>query len=245
MIRKDSANLGRWEYLIQALILVAVIVLAVNTMTGLSPLTYQILWWTERSFLVVFTIEYIVRIIRAKEWKRYVFSFMGMVDLISILPFWIGILCGSPFIRAFQIFRILRVLKLARYNEAVHLYREALKLSRHELALFGISAGILLFIAGSGIYYFENPAQPKVFSSIPAGLWCAIITLTTVGYGDSVPITDGGRLFTSVILVIGLGIVTIPTAILSSALSTLRKQRHANPHDSSAGPKPNEKDLRD
>jgi voltage-gated potassium channel len=115
------------------------------------------------------------------------------------------------------------VLKLARYSEAVKRFHRAFIIVKEELALFLFIALIVLYLAGVGIYYFENPAQPEAFSSIFHSLWWAVATLTTVGYGDIYPITVGGKLFTFFVLVIGLGVVSVPAGLVASALSKARE----------------------
>jgi voltage-gated potassium channel len=109
--------------------------------------------------------------------------------------------------------------KLVRYNRAIKHFARAISIAKEEILLFFFVTLILIYLSGVGIYYFENEAQPEHFSSIFDSLWWAIITLTTVGYGDVYPITIGGRVFTFFILMIGLGVVAIPTGILSSALT--------------------------
>ena len=121
--------------------------------------------------------------------------------------------------RALRFLRIFRILKLARYNRAINHFFKAIKTAKEEIVLFIIITLILIYFSAIGIYYFENEAQPEHFSSIFDSLWWAIITLTTVGYGDVYPITIGGKVFTFLILLIGLGIVAIPTGIISSALT--------------------------
>jgi voltage-gated potassium channel len=97
-------------------------------------------------------------------------------------------------------------------------------MSKEEIVLFLVTASILFYLAGMGIYYFEHKAQPEVFRSMFDGLWWAVTTLTTVGYGDSYPITAGGKLFTFIILIIGLGIIAVPTGMVASALARARKE---------------------
>tara|TARA_R100000027_G_scaffold5466_2_gene4419 strand:- start:4124 stop:4831 length:708 start_codon:yes stop_codon:yes gene_type:complete len=224
MSRKPSSDLGRWEYAVQALIFIAVVQMSVETIPGLGEPAYRFLFWLEQVVLVLFTIEYIVRLVRADNWRKYAFSFFGIIDLLAILPSWIGLGFDSRIIRSFRTLRLLRVLKLVRYNEAIQRYHRALIIAKDELILFGMAAGIVLFLTGSGIYYFENQAQPETFSSIPESLWWALITLTTVGYGDAYPITVGGKIFTFFVVTVGLGIVAVPTALLASALSQARNE---------------------
>ena len=113
--------------------------------------------------------------------------------------------------------------KLTRYSSAMNRFRMALRFAREEIILFFLFTLILLFVAAIGIYYFENPAQPDVYSSIFDSLWWSVTTLTTVGYGDMYPITAGGRLFTFVVLMIGLGVIAVPTGMLATALAQARQ----------------------
>ena len=101
--------------------------------------------------------------------------------------------------------------------------RLALKLIKEELVLFLALSGIILYLAAVGIYYFENPAQPDVFKSVFHSFWWAVVTLTTVGYGDMAPITAGGRVFTVIVLTVGLGLVSVPTGLMASAMSKARE----------------------
>src|SRR5699024_1017221 len=112
-----------------------------------------------------------------------------------------------------------RAFKLVRYNKALNRFKQAWWLIREEVILFFIVTTIFLFLASAGIYYFENAVQPEKFSSIFSSAWWAVVTLTTVGYGDVYPITAGGKIFTFFILMIGVGIVTIPAGLVASALN--------------------------
>lgn len=142
----------------------------------------------------------------------------------AILPFYLGLVVDLRSLRVLRFLRLLRILKLTRYSQAWQRFHRALIISREELILFATTALILIYLAAVGIYYFEHEAQPEVFASMFDGLWWAVATLTTVGYGDSYPITAGGRFFTFVILVIGLGIVALPSGIVASALAKARAE---------------------
>ena len=131
----------------------------------------------------------------------------------------------------FRLLRLVRILKLLKYNEAVKRFNRALKIAKEELTLFGFVAGILLYLSAVGIYYFENEAQPEQFKSVFHSLWWAITTLTTVGYGDIYPITTGGRVFTFFVLTVGLGVIAVPTGILASALSQARQEETGTPEN--------------
>ncbi len=127
-------------------------------------------------------------------------------------------------IRAIRMLRLFRILKLARYSSAARRYHRAFLISREELILFACASLIAIFLSSVGIYYFENRVQPEAFASVFHSLWWAVITLTTVGYGDMVPVTIGGRIFTFLILIIGIGFVAVPTGLISSALTKARRE---------------------
>ena len=158
----------------------------------------------------------------ARKPLNYICSFFGIVDLLAIAPFYLTTGLDLRSIRAFRLLRLFQILKLVRYSRAIQRIHLAFKRCREELILFACTSMILLYLSAVGIYYFENPAQPEVFSSVYHCLWWAVSTLTTVGYGDIVPITVAGKIFTTVILLIGIGVIAVPTALISSALSAAR-----------------------
>src|SRR5699024_2545893 len=156
-----------------------------------------------------------------------IFSFYGIIDLLAILPFYLSTTTDLRSLRAFRISRISIAFKLVRYNSAINRFIQAWKLIKEEVILFLIVTAIFLYLASAGIYYFENPARPEIFSSIFTSGWWSVVTLTTVGYGDIYPITTGGKLFTFFILMIGVGIVTIPAGLVASALTKAREMEEA------------------
>lgn len=219
-IEFNDNKLSRWfGFFIQALILISLITFSVETLPNLKPQTRTILRAIEIFCVVVFTIEYILRIYVADSKPRFIFSFFGLIDLVAILPFYLSFGIDLRSLRALRFLRLFRVLKLVRYNKAMNHFVRAIKTAKEEILLFIFITLMLIYFSAVGIYYFENQAQPEHFTSIFDSLWWAIITLTTVGYGDVYPITVGGKVFTFIILMIGLGIVAIPTGIISSALT--------------------------
>ncbi|MFS4415804.1 ion transporter [Maribacter sp. 2307ULW6-5] len=226
VIEETDTRAGRiFDLGIQALIIFSILVYSIGTLPSLSEKWMRILNIVDIVCYVVFTIEYFGRIYIAKNKLKYIFSFYGIIDLIAILPFLFARQFDLRAIRALRVFRLISALKISKYNDSLRRFTIALKIIQPELVLFFIITGIFLFLSSAGIYYFEHAAQPESFASIFHSLWWAIITLTTVGYGDVYPITVGGRIFTFFILLLGLGIITIPTGLIASALSTARNMQ--------------------
>ncbi len=226
IVDENSTFAGKtFDITIQTLIVLSLATLSVASFPDLSPSNEQKLQWLELFFIAVFSAEYLLRIITADNKLKYIFSFFGIIDLLAILPFYLT--QGSDLI-ALRALRLLLLFKLFRYNAALHRYRYAFILMKDELVLFSGLMLIILYIAAAGIWYFEHAAQPDHFKSILHSLWWAIVTLTTVGYGDVYPITIGGKIFTFILLMIGLGIVAVPTGLLASALATARAEDKQN-----------------
>ena len=220
IVEINDNKLSRFfSFFIQALILLSIITFSVETIPDLKPQTKIILQSIELFCVIIFSLEYILRIYVADNKLRFIFSFYGLIDLLAILPFYMSFGVDLRSLRALRFLRLFRVLKLVRYNRAMNHFTRAITSAKEEILLFVFITLILIYFSAVGIYYFENQAQPEHFSSIFDSLWWSIITLTTVGYGDVYPITVGGKVFTFFILMIGLGIVAIPTGIISSALT--------------------------
>ncbi len=216
-----------FTFTIQALIVFSLISFSLSTLPNLSENTVALLRTLEILTIAIFTIEYLLRILAAEKKLNFVFSFFGLVDLAAILPFYIAIGFDIRSIRIFRLLRLVRILKLLKYSKAIARFQRALIISKEELILFGLVASIMLFLSAVGIYHFENPAQPELFKSVFHCLWWAVTTLTTVGYGDMSPITTGGKIFTFVVLTIGLGVVAVPTGLVAAALTEARNEDKA------------------
>ena len=214
----DNRLSKTFAFFIQFLILLSIVTFSVETIPDLSSKTIKTLHLIELISVIIFTAEYILRIYVADSKPKFIFSFFGIIDLLAILPFYLSFGIDLRSLRALRFVRLFRLFKLARYNRAIKEFTSAVKVAKEQIVLFMFITFILIYLSAVGIYYFESEAQPEHFASIFDSLWWAIITLTTVGYGDVYPITVGGRVFTFCILLIGLGIVAIPTGIISSAL---------------------------
>lgn len=192
--------------------------------------------------VIVFTVEYVLRIWTADlipEYSKpvrgkikYVLSPLAVIDLLAILPFYLPFVgIDLRLLRVLRIFRIFRLFKIARYVKALSFINHVFSRKKEELIISLIFTLFLLLISSTLMYYVENEAQPEAFSSIPETMWWGIATLTTVGYGDVYPITPLGHLLGGVIAVIGIGLFALPAGILASGFSeeiSSRKQQDEN-----------------
>jgi voltage-gated potassium channel len=224
IVETTDTPAGRaFDLAVQFLIVVSLISFSIETLPDRPASTRVVLGHIETFCVLVFTAEYILRFSVSSNRLGFVRSFFGIIDLLAILPFYLASGLDLRAVRAFRLLRLFRILKLARYSKAMHRFHVALKLAKEELVLFLVMSGIVLYLAAVGIYYFENSAQPEAFKSIFHSLWWAVVTLTTVGYGDIYPITAGGKAFTFVVLLVGLGLVSVPAGLVASALSKARE----------------------
>jgi voltage-gated potassium channel len=229
IIEDNTSQKGKiFDYFIQVLIFLSLAAFTVETLPNNSVDIVNILNNFELICVIIFSVEYILRIFVSKNPFKYIFSFYGIIDFLAIFPFYLRGTFDLRALRAFRIFRIFRALKLIRYNKALNRFHIATKIVKEEIILFLIITFIFIFLASAGIYFFENKAQPEIFASVIHSAWWAVVTLTTVGYGDVYPITIGGKIFTFFILLIGVGIVTIPAGLVASALSKAREIEEDN-----------------
>ncbi|MEX0609398.1 MAG: ion transporter [Balneolaceae bacterium] len=219
VIESSDTKSGKiFDLTIQFLIIYSLITFSISTLPNLSEGTLTFLFISQVITVSIFTIEYIFRIFVADKKMSYILSFYGLIDLLAILPFYLSFAVDLRSLRILRLLRLFRLLKIVRYSNALKRYRIAFKEIKEELVIFFTTTCFLIYISGVGIYYFENNIQPEAFSSIFHSLWWAVATLTTVGYGEIYPITIGGKVFTFIILMIGLGVVAIPAGLLASAL---------------------------
>lgn len=188
--------------------------------------------------VIIFTIEYILRVWSCTHDPRYKHGIKGrlkymsspaaLIDLLAILPFYVHVAVGLDLrvLRILRLLRFFRLFRLTAYTKATKLVMNVFKSRFHELTLAFILTAFLVIIASCMVYFAENPAQPKVFTSIPDTIWWAVVTLTTVGYGDMVPITVLGKVFTVVILLSGVALLALPAGIITSGfIEELRKSK--------------------
>lgn len=186
-------------------------------------------YWTDTIIVYIFTVEYVLRLFTAdflypsnskfKSVCRFVTSPMAIIDLLSVAPYYLPFFfpCSLTFLRTLRLLRLLRLGKLSRYTEGLQTVALILKAKAQELVASVMVTTMLLFISSLFIYYAEHDAQPEVFRNAFSGLWWAIATLTTIGYGDIYPITVPGKILAATIALLGIGLVAVPASILSGA----------------------------
>ena len=216
IIETDTKHGKVFEVFIQSLIVLSLLSFSFETLPNLGEKHKVLLSSFKFICVVFFSIEYILRVWLTKPSKAYIFSFFGIIDLLAIIPFYFA---SGIDLRSIRIFRLFRILKFFKFSSAMDRLIEAFIAIKNELIIFGVGTIFLIYVSSVGIYYFENPVQPQVFKSVFHSLWWAVTTLTTVGYGDMYPITIGGKVFTTIIVFIGMGMVAVPTGLLASSLS--------------------------
>ncbi|MEM7552249.1 MAG: ion transporter [Bacteroidota bacterium] len=230
-----------FDYFIVVLILINVVAVIAETVPSLKSEYGMGFYVLELTSVIIFTIEYLIRLWTCVEFPkyshpfygrlRYIFSLEALIDLLAIIPFYLPILFAfdSRSVRALRLFRLLRIFKLGRYSEAIGAITGVFRQRREELLITFSFVLILLIIASTFMYFIENEAQPEAFVSIPATMWWGVATLTTVGYGDIYPVTALGKLLGAFIAILGIGVFALPAGIIAtgfeSELASLKKAK--------------------
>lgn len=226
------------------LILLSVGVVILDSVESIHAVAGRWFYLIEWVFTLVFTLEYAVRLAVLKRPWRYATSFYGIVDLLSILPTYLGLYFrgGAELIviRVLRILRIFRILRLAEFVGEAGFLISALVRARRKITLFVVTVVALTTIFGAVMYLVEGPEHG--FTSIPRGIYWAIVTMATVGFGDITPKTPLGQFITSIIIIVGYGIIAVPTGIYTSELIRGRREAQAAgcprcglaPHDAQA-----------
>ena len=215
-----TTKLGhRIELFIQILIIISIINFTVQTLPNINPTYQKVSNSIEVVSVFFFSLEYFLRLLSSKKPFKFIFSFFGIVDLLAILPFYLTLGADLKSLRAVRLFRLLRLLKFLRYGDTLKNLKQSFDNVKKELTLFSAATLLLIYFSSVGIYFFENEAQPDAFSSVFSAMWWSVATLTTVGYGDIYPITTGGKIFSTFIVFIGLGLVAVPTGLIASSLT--------------------------
>ena len=203
------------------LILAAVLVVMLDTVPGISPGLHRALVVAEWIFTALFTVEYGLRLVSVRMPLRYATSFFGTVDLLSVLPSYLSLLLPGAqsmlVIRSLRLLRVFRVLKLARFLREAQALRVALVQSRAKVTVFLTAVLVAVTIVGAAMYLIEGPEHG--FTSMPIAMYWAVVTMTTVGYGDISPVTPAGRVLASVLMVLGYALIIVPTGIVSAEMA--------------------------
>jgi len=217
-----------FDFTILSLIFINVAAVVLETVPSLFARFGTSFRLLEQFIMIIFSVEYLIRIwaiTSASRFKRpvlgrirYIFTPLAIIDLLSILPFYLPLIfpIEAGVLRVLRLFRLLRIFKAARYTRATETLVAALRIRRYELVITMMIMFIMLLFASSLLFLIENEVQPEAFSSIPQAGWWAVQTLTTVGYGDVVPITSLGKVIGSFIALLGIGIFALPSAIMAS-----------------------------
>jgi voltage-gated potassium channel len=231
IIYEADTPAGKWfDIILIFAIIISIILVMLESVHSFDVKYHNFLNTSEWIITILFTIEYIARIISIKKPSTYIFSFYGIIDLLATIPKYLSfIFIGSHALvalRALRLLRVFRILKLARYLGAASTLTSALKASRLKISVFLLSVLVLTIILGTIMYLIEGPKNG--FTSIPYSMYWAIVTLTTVGYGDISPQTPLGQFIASMVMILGYGIIAVPTGIVSSEIAKIDHKPHIN-----------------
>lgn len=215
-----------FDIVLIAFIFVSVTAVLLDSVGAIQSQYGEVLHGLEWFFTIVFTVEYGLRIISVGRPIRYVTSFFGFVDLMAILPTYVSLLIpGSQYllvIRILRVLRVFRVLKLAQYIGEAAMLMQALRASRRKIVVFLFTVSAMVVIIGSMMYIIEG--KENGFTSIPRGIYWAVVTLTTVGYGDISPGTSVGQALASLVMILGYGIIAVPTGIVTVEMAHVKEK---------------------
>ncbi len=238
IIFENDTPAGKFfDVVLMCFIVLSIFFIFAETMVSLNALVRPYLRFFEGLFTLFFTIEYILRLYCAPNAKRYAMSFFGVVDLISILPVYISWIFGPAryfmMIRAFRLIRVFRVFKLFSFLEEGDLLIRSLKDSSRKIIVFFLFVLVLVISIGTLMYMIEGTVPGTTFTDIPNSIYWAIVTLTTVGYGDITPVTSAGRLLSAFVMLLGYTVIAVPTGIVSASIvkeAKIRSTERRCPH---------------
>ncbi|MCB0532974.1 MAG: ion transporter [Lewinellaceae bacterium] len=222
IFKTDTPEGKKFDTILILLIFASVIAVILETISEFHKSNWWIFFILEWLFTLIFTVEYILRLYSARHPVRYATSFFGMVDLLSILPTYISVFfMGTQhllIVRALRLLRIFRIFKMGHFVSEGAVVLSALQASRTKIYVFVSFVVLMAIIIGSLMYMVESPHNPA-FSNIPAGIYWAIVTLTTVGYGDITPLTTFGKFLATLVMILGYGVIAVPTGIVTAEIS--------------------------
>lgn len=208
------------------LILISVLVVITESVPEFSAALFSVFYTIEWVLTILFTLEYILRIWSSPKPMKYIFSFWGLIDLLAILPTYLGFFfSGSHYlltVRIFRLLRVFRILKLVRFNREAQILLKALKASSYKISIFLMTVISIVTMLGTLMYVVEG--SDSGFTSIPQSIYWSIVTVTTVGFGDIVPQTVIGKILSSVAMIVGYAIIAVPTGIITVELSKTQQR---------------------
>lgn len=231
IIYEADTPIGKlFDVILLALILLSIVFVMLESVESIDAKYHEILYVGEWVITIFFTIEYILRIISIRKPFKYIFSFYGIIDFLSTIPLYLSFfLVGSQAlltVRALRLLRIFRILKVTRYVGESNKLVRAIKHSWAKISIFLFAVLIVSIIAGTLMYFVEG--EESGFKSIPISIYWCIVTLTTVGYGDIAPITPLGQFISAIIMIMGYGIIAVPTGIISAEYAQSTKDIDVN-----------------
>jgi voltage-gated potassium channel len=230
LFHHETRQERNFDLVLIALILGSVVVVLLDSVGAIKLGWHDTLYLAEWGFTLLFTVEYALRLWSVRRPLRYATSFFGVIDLLAILPTYLSLLfVGSNYlvvVRIMRLLRIFRVLKLVQYSSEAGVLMTAMMRSRRKIFVFVCTLLTIVVVFGALMYVIEGPGNG--FTSIPTSMYWAVVTMSTVGFGDIAPLTPLGRMVTSVLVLIGYSIIAVPTGIYTAELAqTLRPQRRA------------------
>lgn len=222
-----STRAGRnFDLILLVLILISVGSIMAESMPSVRKDYFKELYYFEWGFTILFTLEYVVRILVSPKPLSYIFSWWGIIDLLSVLPTFISPLFSGyasiRVVRAFRLLRIFRILKLSRFTSESQTLAYALKASYYKIMVFMFFVVMLMILTGTLMYVVEGGQNG--FESIPASIYWAIVTTTTVGYGDITPVTTLGKILASLMMLTGYAIIAVPTGLISAEMTRMKPE---------------------
>ena len=214
-----------FDVILIGVIVASVVVVMLESINELRPGSRGVLWTLEWVFTGLFTVEYAFRLISAEKGARYARSFFGVVDLLAVLPGFVGLFVPGgqalAVIRLLRVLRVFRVLKLAQFVGGERLLIRALRSSAYKIAVFVVAVLVVVTVVGAVMYVIEGAESG--FSSIPRGVYWAIVTVTTVGFGDITPQTTAGQILAALLMILGYGVIAVPTGIVTAEITAGRE----------------------
>lgn len=238
IIYEADTPLGKaFDVVLLILILLSLAMVMMDSVDYIHDLYHDYLIIGEWIVTVFFTIEYILRVVSVKKPKKYIFSFFGIIDFLSTIPLYISLIFTGTAslitLRALRLLRVFRILKLERFFGASNQLLEAIQKSMPKILIFIYTVIIISFISGTLMYMVEG--EENGFTSIPKSIYWTIVTLTTVGYGDIHPITPLGQFIASLIMILGYGVIAVPTGIVTAEMTFMRTKKKNTKHCSNCG----------